>query len=153
MARATAQNKQKVSSTLEETTHRPRTGGTLGQQNNNNKKIVCFKQECANIKRGIKNTDHILGTLHSTPYHLDLYGCCCGNRQSWLLWFHTGSQPSTTQPLSLPLLRRMGRKTTKKLMGWDRRSLTNYLHGQNRLSIREINLIYCQLITDWSRES
>lgn len=34
-----------------------------------------------------------------------------------------------------------------------RRSLINYCHGQNRLSTKESNVIYCLLLTEQSTEN
>lgn len=31
-------------------------------------------------------------------------------------------------------------------------SPNNYIHGQKRINIKEINVIYRQLLTDWRRE-
>lgn len=52
-----------------------------------------------------------------------------------------------TQLLSVPLLNWAEEENRmKKLMGWDKdREVTNCHHGQNRVDLGKINVIYCQL--------
>lgn len=84
--------------------------------------------------------------------------CCVSDLYSHeaarVWWLHTDGQlRSTTLFAHSPYSKDQGKKIyEKRVLGWDKDGeiMFSYHCGQNRLGVREVNVIYCLVITNWS---
>lgn len=87
------------------------------------------------------------------PKFLNTLFCICEG----VVISHLQAAKHHTAILSVPLLKRAKGEEAMKKGLWVEigtgTSLSNYWHRQSGLSVREINVVYCLLITDKSREN